>query len=215
MKGRLDDELGHAARTCTGTAGERAALDINITAPFLRAREAVRLMKAQEPRVASIIHPGAAPSSFTMRRGRTQASPGEGPNDYVMAAEDVAKVAVLMAALPGEVNLYEATILPDHMRSFIGRGVADAAQRRPDRVARGAIRSAARVLEAGQELTEVLGWRVRRRAGSWAGWRGRRRRADVESAAAVSFRGQPPELLCRDHPFHSIHYRERSAASQA
>jgi NADP-dependent 3-hydroxy acid dehydrogenase YdfG len=40
----------------------------------------------------------------------------------VVAAEDVAKVAVLMAALPGEVNLYEATILPNHMRSFIGRG---------------------------------------------------------------------------------------------
>ena len=39
-----------------------------------------------------------------------------------MAGEDVAKVAVLMAALPGEVNLYEATILPNHMRSFIGRG---------------------------------------------------------------------------------------------
>jgi NADP-dependent 3-hydroxy acid dehydrogenase YdfG len=39
-----------------------------------------------------------------------------------MAAEDVAKVAVLMAALPAEVNLYEATILPNQMRSFIGRG---------------------------------------------------------------------------------------------
>jgi len=39
-----------------------------------------------------------------------------------MAAEDVAKVAVLMAALPEEVNLYEATILPNSMRSFIGRG---------------------------------------------------------------------------------------------
>ena len=72
--------------------------------------------------VASIIHPGATLSSFTMRRGRTQAGAGEGPNDYVMAAEDVAKVAVLMASLPGEVNLYEATILPSHMRSFIGRG---------------------------------------------------------------------------------------------
>ena len=40
----------------------------------------------------------------------------------ILAAEDVAKVALLMAALPGEVNLYEATILPNHMRSFIGRG---------------------------------------------------------------------------------------------
>jgi len=40
----------------------------------------------------------------------------------VMAAEDVAKVVVLMCGLPPEVNLYETTILPNHMRSFIGRG---------------------------------------------------------------------------------------------
>ena len=72
--------------------------------------------------VASIIHPGATLSSFTTRRGRAKAGPGDTPEDYVMAGEDVAKVAVLMAALPGEVNLYEATILPNHMRSFIGRG---------------------------------------------------------------------------------------------
>jgi NAD(P)-dependent dehydrogenase (short-subunit alcohol dehydrogenase family) len=72
--------------------------------------------------VASIIHPGATLSSFTTRRGRAKAGPGETPEDYVMAQEDVAKVAALMAALPGEVNLYEATILPNHMRSFIGRG---------------------------------------------------------------------------------------------
>ena len=38
-----------------------------------------------------------------------------------MAGEDVAKIAVLMAALPGEVNLYEATMLPNDMRRFIGR----------------------------------------------------------------------------------------------
>jgi NAD(P)-dependent dehydrogenase (short-subunit alcohol dehydrogenase family) len=72
--------------------------------------------------VASIIHPGATLSSFTTRRGRAKAGAGATPEDYVMAGEDVAKVAVLMAALPGEVNLYEATILPNHMRSFIGRG---------------------------------------------------------------------------------------------
>src|SRR6266478_883091 len=72
--------------------------------------------------VASIIHPGATLSSFSTRRGRTKAGPGAAPDDYVMAAEDVAKVVVLMAALPAEVNLYEATILPNHMRSFIGRG---------------------------------------------------------------------------------------------
>ncbi len=145
----------------------REALDINITAAFLCSREAIRMMKAQQPQggriinigsvsaktprpdslpytttkfglqgmthqltmdgrkyniVASIIHPGATLSSFTTRRGRTKSGPGERPDDYVMAAEDVAKVAVLMAALPPEVNLYEATILPNHMRSFIGRG---------------------------------------------------------------------------------------------
>ena len=72
--------------------------------------------------VSSVIHPGATLSSFTTRRGRTKPGPGEKPEDYVMAADEVAKVAVLMAALPPEVNLYEATILPNHMRSFIGRG---------------------------------------------------------------------------------------------
>ena len=143
------------------------ALAINITAPFLCSRAAIRVMKAQTPQggriinigsvsqktprpdslpytvckhglqgmthqltmdgrkygvVSSIIHPGATLSSFTTRRGRAKAGPGATPDDYVMAGEDVAKVAVLMAALPGEVNLYEGVILPNHMRSFIGRG---------------------------------------------------------------------------------------------
>ena len=145
----------------------REVLDINITAAFLCAREAIRIMKEQTPQggriinmgsvsaktprpdslpytaskfaiqgmthqltmdgrkhniVASIVHPGATLSSFSTRRGRTKAGSGPTPDDYIMAAEDVAKVALLMAALPGEVNLYEATILPNHMRSFIGRG---------------------------------------------------------------------------------------------
>jgi NAD(P)-dependent dehydrogenase (short-subunit alcohol dehydrogenase family) len=72
--------------------------------------------------VASIIHPGATLSSFATRRGRTQAGPGDTPDDYVMDPADVAKIVVLMCGLPPEVNLYEATILPNHMRSFIGRG---------------------------------------------------------------------------------------------
>jgi NAD(P)-dependent dehydrogenase (short-subunit alcohol dehydrogenase family) len=72
--------------------------------------------------VASIIHPGATLSSFTTRHGRMTSGAGATPEDYVMAGEDVARVAVLMAALPPEVNLYESTILPNHMRSFIGRG---------------------------------------------------------------------------------------------
>ena len=143
------------------------ALAINITAPFLCAREAVRVMKAQAPQggriinvgsvsaktprpdslpytvtkfglqgmthqltmdgrkhniVSSIIHPGATLSSFSTRRGRAKAGRDKPEDDYIMAAEDVAKVAVLMAALPDEVNLYEATILPNSMKSFIGRG---------------------------------------------------------------------------------------------
>jgi NAD(P)-dependent dehydrogenase (short-subunit alcohol dehydrogenase family) len=72
--------------------------------------------------VASIVHPGATLSSFSTRRGRTNAGPGATPEDYIMAPEDVAKVVVVMCSLPPEVNLYEATILPNHMRSFIGRG---------------------------------------------------------------------------------------------
>ena len=145
----------------------REVMEINLTAQFLCAREAIRIMKAQTPKggriinmgsisakvprpdslpytaskfaiqgmthqitqdgrkhdiAASIIHPGATLSSFTTRRGRAKSGPGATPDDYVMAAEDVAKVAVLMAALPLEVNLYEATILPNHMRSFISRG---------------------------------------------------------------------------------------------
>ena len=142
-------------------------LEVNLTAAFLCSREAIKLMKGQEPQggriinvgsvsaktprpdslpytatkfalqgmthqltmdgrkygvVASIIHPGATLSSFSTRRGRTKAGPGATPDDYVMAPEDVAKVVVLMCSLPPEVNLYEATILPNHMRSFIGRG---------------------------------------------------------------------------------------------
>jgi NAD(P)-dependent dehydrogenase (short-subunit alcohol dehydrogenase family) len=72
--------------------------------------------------VASVVHPGATLSSFTTRRGRTASGAGATPEDYVMSAADVARVALLMASLPAEVNLYEATILPNHMRSFIGRG---------------------------------------------------------------------------------------------
>jgi NAD(P)-dependent dehydrogenase (short-subunit alcohol dehydrogenase family) len=142
-------------------------LAVNLTGPFLVSREAVKMMKAQQPQggrivnigsvsqktprpdsmaytatkhalqgmthqltmdgrkygvVASIIHPGATLSSFSARRGRTKAGPGTGPDDYIMAGEDVARVAVLMCALPPEVNLYESTILPNNMRSFIGRG---------------------------------------------------------------------------------------------
>jgi NAD(P)-dependent dehydrogenase (short-subunit alcohol dehydrogenase family) len=69
--------------------------------------------------VASIIHPGAAATGFT--KGRLP-GPGPTPQDYLMAPEQIARVALLMCTLPPEVNLFEATILPNHQPSFIGRG---------------------------------------------------------------------------------------------
>jgi NAD(P)-dependent dehydrogenase (short-subunit alcohol dehydrogenase family) len=138
---------------------------VNLTAAFLACREAVKVMKAQEPRggriinvgsvsakaprpdclaytatkfalhglthqltldgraygvVASVIHPGNTFTGFTGERE----GPGAGatPADYLMNADDVARVAVLMATLPPEVNLFEATMLPNSMSSFLGRG---------------------------------------------------------------------------------------------
>src|SRR5215472_14469798 len=114
----------------------QAVLDVNLTGAFLCSREAIKIMKSQPPQGERIINIGSisaktprpdslpytATSSFSTRRDRTTAGPGTTPDEYVMAAEDVAKVVVLMCGLPPEVNLYEATILPNHMRSFIGRG---------------------------------------------------------------------------------------------
>ena len=51
-----------------------------------------------------------------------------------MAAEDVAKIVVLMCSLPPEVNLYEATILPNHMRS--SSGAAEGSPAPPSMLAR-------------------------------------------------------------------------------
>ena len=171
--GRLDVLVNNAGVTAHKNTEDitldywRDAIAINLTAPFLCSREAVRMMQGQTPQggriinmgsisaktpradslpytttkyalqgmthqltmdgrkhniVASIIHPGATLSSFITRTGVTSGGPGERPEDYVMEAADVAKVAVLMASLPPEVNLYEATILPNHARSFISRG---------------------------------------------------------------------------------------------
>ncbi len=73
--------------------------------------------------VASIIHPGSTFSGFTQQTvGVRTAGPGPTPQQYVMEAAEVARIAVLMATLPPEVNLFEATILPNNMKSFIDRG---------------------------------------------------------------------------------------------
>jgi NAD(P)-dependent dehydrogenase (short-subunit alcohol dehydrogenase family) len=71
--------------------------------------------------VSSIIHPGSTFSGFSAGR-RSGPGPGPRPEDYTQSPDDVARIAVLMASLPDEVNLFEATILPNHQRSFISRG---------------------------------------------------------------------------------------------
>ena len=39
-----------------------------------------------------------------------------------MDPADIARIAVLMCTLPPEVNLFDATILPNLQPSFLGRG---------------------------------------------------------------------------------------------
>lgn len=69
--------------------------------------------------VASVIHPGSTATGFVPGR---PAGPGPTAKDYVMSPHDVARIAVLMCTLPPEVNLFDATVLPNHQPSFIGRG---------------------------------------------------------------------------------------------
>ena len=168
--GRVDVLVNNAGRSGHVPIDEmelpfwNEVLAINITAAMLCSREAVKIMKAQQPQggriinigsvsaktprpntpaytttkyalhglthalthdgrgygvVASVIHPGNTFTGFSTRKG-----PGAGatPADYIMDSADIARVAVLMATLPPEVNLFEATILPNNMTSFIGRG---------------------------------------------------------------------------------------------
>ncbi len=62
----------------------------------------------------SMLHPGSTTSSLV---------PGitDQPRPGSMDPDDVARVAVLMASLPNDVNLFESTILPISM-PFLGRG---------------------------------------------------------------------------------------------
>lgn len=63
----------------------------------------------------SMVHPGVTESALAQKSGR-KFQPGE-----LMKASDVARVVLLMASLPAEVNLYESTIFPLSM-PFLGRG---------------------------------------------------------------------------------------------
>lgn len=62
----------------------------------------------------SMVHPGSTVSSLV---------PGvtDKPRPATMMPQDVARVVMLMATLPDDVNLYEGTILPVEM-PFLGRG---------------------------------------------------------------------------------------------
>ena len=164
--GRLDVLVNNAGKQGPGATHEltldfwNEVLAVNVTAPFLTSREAIKIMKAQDPQGGRIINIGSQagitprPNSLaysTSKRalvGLTHAltldgraynvvasiiNPGNtrthttgpkippGARD-IMAPEDVARVALLMATLPPEVNLYEATLLPNTMPSFVGRG---------------------------------------------------------------------------------------------
>lgn len=61
----------------------------------------------------SIIQPG-----FTV----PQHANGDAGRAHSQSGEEVARLAVLMAALPATVNLFEAVILPVRQPSFLGRG---------------------------------------------------------------------------------------------
>ncbi len=68
---------------------------------------------------ASIIHLGATDTGQGFAAARADEAASDA--DQLVAA-DVARVAVMMAALPAEANVFELTVLPVAQPSFIGRG---------------------------------------------------------------------------------------------
>ena len=66
---------------------------------------------------ASIIRLGASATSW-MKVKPEQATGDE----YRLRLDDIGRLAVFMASLPLEANMFETTILPIQQRSFIGRG---------------------------------------------------------------------------------------------
>jgi NAD(P)-dependent dehydrogenase (short-subunit alcohol dehydrogenase family) len=133
-------------------------IDINLTAAFLCAREALKIMKRQKegriinvgsvsarrPRPASIsyaaskfglegmthalalegrehgvtcsiLHPGVTESNLTGNLTSAERSPGR-----VMPVAEVARILVMMAALPRDMSFLDATVLPIGM-PYLGR----------------------------------------------------------------------------------------------
>ena len=133
-------------------------IGVNLRAPFLCSREAMRIMKAQGEggriiNVGSIsahrVRPNSAPYSSSKFGiwGLTQVTALEGrphgitasclqpgntfvervqnrpqpPSEPMMDVDDLAQTAVLMATLPPNMNMLEATVLPVE-QLYIGRG---------------------------------------------------------------------------------------------
>lgn len=133
-------------------------IGVNLRAPFLCSREAMRIMKAQGEggriiNVGSIsahrVRPNSAPYSsskfgiwgltqVTALEGRPHGitasclQPGntfveriqnrpEPPAEPMMNVDDLAQAAVLMATLPPNMNMLEATVLPVE-QLYVGRG---------------------------------------------------------------------------------------------
>ncbi len=133
-------------------------ISVNLRAPFLCSREAMRIMKAQGEggriiNVGSIsahrVRPNSAPYSSSKFGiwGLTQVTALEGrphgitasclqpgntyveriqnrpqpPSEPMMNVDDLAQAAVLMATLPPNMNMLEATVLPVE-QLYIGRG---------------------------------------------------------------------------------------------
>ncbi len=68
---------------------------------------------------ASIIHLGATYTGQGFGGARADETTSDA---YQLDAADVARIAVMMAALPAEANVFELTVLPVAQTSFIGRG---------------------------------------------------------------------------------------------
>ena len=161
---RLDILVNNAGAFDGGPIDELATeawdkvIGVNLRAPFLCSREAMRIMKAQGEggriiNVGSIsahrVRPNSAPYSASKFGiwGLTQVTALEGrphgitasclqpgntfveriqnrpqpPSEPMMNVDDLAQAAVLMATLPPNMNMLEATVLPVE-QLYIGRG---------------------------------------------------------------------------------------------
>ncbi|MCY4401869.1 MAG: SDR family oxidoreductase [Candidatus Poribacteria bacterium] len=162
--GRLDILVNNAGAFDGGPIDELSTeawdkvISVNLRAPFLCSREAMRIMKAQGDggriiNVGSIsahrVRPNSAPYSSSKFGiwGLTQVTALEGrphgitasclqpgntyvervqnrpqpPSEPMMDVDALAQAAVLMATLPPNVNMLEATVLPVE-QLYVGRG---------------------------------------------------------------------------------------------